>query len=162
VILVIALILVLISTLLSELKEFYEESEQVQMQAVLDSLNSSVNSLVTEQIVAGDLNSLAGYQDTNPMQLLTSSGFNYSGEFSGSGVRPEPARWYFNTTSRHLVYQLRDSSKVAQQGGNAGQLNFRLRLKYQDNNHNQRYDRDIDRVVGLVLKPVYPYQWLKS
>jgi len=162
VILVIVLILVFITTLLREFQTFYEESEQVQVRVMLENLNVSVNSLVTEKIVAEDLSGLARYQGANPMQLLASSSFNYAGEVGGVEPKLEPARWYFNRTSRSLVYQLRDPLKVSQQAGKAGQLNFRLNLKYQDDNHNQRYDKGVDRVFGLALEPVYPYQWIKS
>jgi len=162
VILVIALILVFITTLLREFQAFYEESEQVQVQVMLENLNTSVNSLVTEHIVADDLSKLASYQGTNPMQLLARKGFNYGGEVSGRGVSLEPASWYFNTTTQNLIYQLRDPFKVNQREGTPGRLNFHLNLKYQDVNQNQHYDRGVDRVFGLALEPVYPYQWVKS
>ncbi len=161
-VLVIALILVFITTLLKEFQLFYEEAEQVQVQVMLDGLNISVNSLVTEHIVAGDLSKLTRYQGSNPMVLLARKGLNYGGEVSGRTLKLEPAKWYFNTSTQHLVYQLRDPLKVTQQEGKRGQLNFHLNLKYQDVNQNQRYDSSVDRVFGLALEPVYPYQWVKS
>jgi hypothetical protein len=162
VILVIALILVFITTLLREFQAFYEESEQVQVQVMLENLNISVNSLVTEHIVVDDLSKLVRYRGSNPMTLLASKGLNYVGEVSGSKLNLEPAKWYFNTTTQNLIYQLRDPFKVNQQEGTPGQLNFQLNLKYQDVNQNNRYDRGVDRVFGLALEPVYPYQWVKS
>jgi len=161
VILVVALILVFVSTLLEELQEFYEESEHTQVRLMLEGLNTSVNSLVTEHIVADDLSKLVRYRGTNPMTLLASKGLNYVGEVSGSKLNLEPAKWYFNTTTQNLIYQLRDPFKVNRQEGTPGQLNFHLNLKYQDVNQNQRYDRGVDRVFGLALEPVYPYQWVK-
>lgn len=132
----------------------------MQFDATLEHLNSSINSLVTEHIAKGDLTDLVRYQNTNPMQLLTSDSHNYLGEFSQGKQKIVPASWYFNRTSRQLVYQLRDASKVKQQGAYSRQLSFKLSLKYQDNNQNQRYDQGVDEVSGLILQPVSPYQWL--
>jgi len=157
---VIALILVFVAALLKTLQLFYEDSEQMQFEATLERLDRSINSLVAEHVAKGDLQGLAAYRHTNPMQLLGSENHNYLGEFSQGAQTIAPASWYFNRTYRQLSYQLRDASSAKQGGGQTGEISFKLRLKYQDNNHNERYDRGVDHVSGLALEPVYPYQWL--
>jgi len=160
VLLVITLILVMITTLLHKLQLFYDDSEQIQVEALLDSLNTSINTRVTEQIVQGDMPALANYAGSNPIQMLAAEPANYSGEYGETETKLQSGHWYFNTRLRHLVYQLRDPGKIAKQGGNPETIKFYLRLRYRDKNNNRRYDKGVDDVYGLALKPVYSYRWL--
>jgi len=162
VLLVITLILVMISTLLQALQLFYDDSEQVQVETLLEGLGSSINTRVTEQIVQGELSALANYAGSNPIRMLAVEPANYSGEYNETGTKLQPGHWYFNTQFRHLIYQLRDSEKIAKQGGSPEIIKFYLRLRYRDKNNNQRYDKGIDDAYGLALEPVYSYRWLKQ
>ena len=158
-VLVIAIISVLATAALYRLWPLQAEAEQVAMEQVVGSLRSALGIKVAEFLVRQDLTGLRSLEGSNPMDRLSEVPGNYRGEFDAAGPgTPEIAIWYFDRSSRALVYRARNADRF--QGGRAGQAEarFAVRLYYRESVSGR--NRQAAEVAGAQLAAVEPYRWL--
>lgn len=120
-------------------------------------------------------NSLLGAgpnEGANPMDLMLEPPSNYLGAFPVVNLAAMPRRsWYFDTSSRELVYLVNDMGKVylTQNGGNvqSDEIRFKITADYSEVDSRTGIPVDIggragsskQRLNGMVFRPTIPYQW---
>lgn len=159
-------VIVIISTLLvmaiSRLLSLQVDAERVAMETVAGTLRSAIGIKVAEYIVHEDVQKLSTWEGTNPMNRLAEVPTNYLGEVDGVDPKTlEDGNWYFDKSGGTLVYLVRN--KAFFQGGlsDPPRARFAIRLVYTDRNGNGRYDAGIDKIEGVRLAVLEPYQWTK-
>lgn len=158
-VLVIAIISILATVALHRLWPLQAEAERVAMEQVVGSLRSALGIKVADFLVRQDLEGLRSLEGSNPMDRLSEVPGNYRGEFDAAGPgTPETAIWYFDRSSRALVYRARNADRF--QGGRAGQAEarFAVRLYYRESVSGR--SRRAAEVAGAQLAAVEPYRWL--
>lgn len=162
-ILVMCLIAILAIVALDNYRSVLAQAERVTIEQNINMLQNSASTLVAEAIVTGEAEALASYHKANPMHFLLKPPSNYLGEFSQPNLSDmSSGNWYFDTASECLVYVLKYPNKVEIQVPDPKRLIFQLKLSYKDKNQDGIYQQTQDRLNGLVLEPLIPYDWLKQ
>lgn len=157
---VIVIISILMVVAISRLLALQVDAERVVMESVVGSIRSGLGIKVAQTIVKQNVNSLPGYENSNPINLLAEVPANYLGEFEG--VDPyalEKGSWYFDLSSHMLVYIVDNVAYFSGGTADPPRARFKIRLVYTDMNGNGTYDSGIDAIEGLRLAVVEPYRW---
>lgn len=100
-----ALIAVLVGVFLDRALYYREQAEKSAMEQVAFDLRSSVNLRVAELVLDNKFKELSALPDQNPMDLLAARPQNYRGVLKrGGGGQIVPGGWYFDITSKEVVY----------------------------------------------------------
>jgi general secretion pathway protein G len=161
-VIVIVIISVLLAVAISRLLGLQVDAERVAMETVAGTLRSAIGIKVAEHIVNQDVPGLARLAGSNPMDRLAERPGNYLGEVDGA----DPAtladgHWYFDRRAGVLVYLVRNKGFFRGGLDNPPRARFAIRPVYTDRNGNGTFDPGIDRVEGLRLAPLEPYQWVR-
>ncbi|HKQ30056.1 MAG TPA: prepilin-type N-terminal cleavage/methylation domain-containing protein [Burkholderiales bacterium] len=159
---VIVIVSVLLVIAISRLLVLQVDAERVAMETVTGTLRSAIGIKVAESLVKHQIRDLGLLEGSNPMDRLAEFPRNYLGEFDNTDPRAlENGNWYFDRSSRVLVYVVRNDSFF--EGGlpDPPRARFAVQLVYTDRNANGRFDATIDSVEGLRLAALEPYQWKK-
>ncbi len=136
--------------------------EKASMEQTVGILRSAVGMKVAKLILDGKVSSLKDFEGTNPVELLAEVPKNYAGESGDSqNVKKGAGFWSFDKTSGLLIYRVKNKAAFHSEIEGFDQARFRLRLVYEDNNKNGRYEEKIDDPAGLSLKPIDRYSWFK-
>ncbi len=108
----------------------------------------------------GELEALAG---ANPVDWLAETPKGYAGALED----PDPKeiqgyQWYFDESAGVLVYRVRNEAYFRSPVEGPARARFRVSLVYTDNNENGSYDKGVDKVNGLRLAALEPYEWLNE
>ena len=159
---VVILVAVMAGLALGRLLAVQADAERVSMETVVGTLRSALGMKVAQSIVRGDMRELAGLEGSNPMDQLAEMPNNYRGVLEQVDAAPlEDGSWYFDKTSRELLYVVRNKAHFSAVGTNLPRARFVVRLVYADRDGNGRYDHGVDRLEGLRLAPVEPYKWMR-
>lgn len=107
----ICVIAALASLLLFSLNRAQNQVESVMMDTDLANMRWQLRELWAHHNATSQSLSSKEISDTNPLRLLTDHPKNYLGESSNipAGIRPA---WYFDTTSKRLVYLFSDDRQI--------------------------------------------------
>lgn len=162
-IIVMCLIAILAIVALDNYRSVLVQAERVTIEQNINMLQNSASTLVAEAIVTGETAAMARYHKANPMRFLLKPPSNYLGEFNQPDLSEIPSgNWYFDIALEHLVYVLKYPDRVEIQVSDPKRLIFQLKLSYKDKNQDGIYQQTHDRLNGLVLEPLIPYDWLKQ
>ena len=135
-------------------------AERASLQTVVGALRTALGLETTRLAMRQQLDKLPGYVDTNPMDLLAQAPHTYVGEVKNEKQPVEDGSWYFDSSNRLLVYRLKYTDGFSTTLKGPPRIRYRIKLVYTDNNHNGRYDRNVDDLGGLDLVPNEAYRWL--
>lgn len=156
---VLVLIAVLASVALNRIWAIQADVERVSLEYFVSSLRSAVGIKVANLIARDKLAGIAALADSNPMDLLSEVPNNYRGVLtSDSSTRIEGGEWYFDRSSRMLVYRVRNAQMFRGGFGPPAEARFLLVPAYEDRNRNGRFDTG-DAIQTVRLETVRPYQW---
>ncbi len=137
--------------------------EKASVAQTLGILRSATGMKVAKLIVDGKIGALPDYEGSNPVKLLAEVPENYRGETANPLVfREQDGIWFFDTKAGLLVYQVKNREAFFSEMEGSNQARFRMQLVYEDNNRNGRFERAIDDLAGLRLRPVDNYSWLEK
>ncbi len=157
---VIVIISILMVVAISRLLALQVDAERVVMESVVGAIRSGLGIKVAQTIVKQNVNSLPGYENSNPINLLAEVPVNYLGEFEGPDPDAlEKGSWYFDRSSRMLVYIVDNTAYFSGGTADPPRARFKIRLVYTDTDGNGVYDSGIDAIEGLRLAVVEPYRW---
>jgi prepilin-type N-terminal cleavage/methylation domain-containing protein len=159
---VIVIISILMVLAIQRLLALQVDAERVVMESVVGAIRSGLGIKVAESIARQNVAALPAYEDSNPMNLLAEVPGNYLGELDGVDPHTlEKGSWYFDLSSRMLVYLVDNTSYFTGGVDDPPRARFKIRLVYGDLNGNGVYDSGVDSIEGLRLAVVEPYQWKK-
>lgn len=160
---VIIIISILMVLAIQRLLALQVDAERVVMESTTGTIRSAIGIKVAEKIVRQKINDLVSLEDSNPMNLLAELPRNYLGEFDGATdpYTLERGSWYFDTTTRTLVYLVDNTGYFSGGVDDPPRARFKVRLVYTDANTNGAFDPGIDSIEGLRLAVQEPYQWRK-
>ena len=158
---VIIIISVLLAIALDRLMKLQVVAERAAMENIVGHLQSAISLTIGEHIAKDKIPDLDKYINSNPMELLADAPVNYLGSFAETPKNIETTSWWYDTTSKSLVYHVGNPEYFQSEGQENGVAKFKIRPVYDDNNHNGRFDRG-DTLVGLKLTPLAKYRWLNE
>ncbi len=161
-VIVIVIISVLLAVAISRLLALQVDAERVAMETVAGVIRSAIGIKIAEHIVNQDVPGLARLVGSNPMDRLAELPGNYLGV--QDGVNPATladGNWYYDRREGMLVYLVRNTGFFRGGLDNPPRARFAIRLVYSDRNGNGVFDPGIDRIEGLRLAPLEPYQWVR-
>lgn len=149
-----AVISALLAVFLERLTFYQEAAEKAQFESTLRIYKTALQIHMAELILdrrEGDARQL---EAENPTLWLSEKPTNYAGNFPS---RPQPGYWYFDATSRELVYVVNSGRQLlVDDAQGRKQLRFRVKIIY------QMIDVAGGRVRGIGgigLLPTVNYQW---
>ena len=160
-VLVIAIISLLFTVAVDKLLILKVEAERTAMEQILGSLRSAMGIQVAAHISRNTIEELVESANSNPMDWLSEKPENYIGTLD----EPDPAdveirTWYFDSYNKHLVYRVSSGDYFQNALKGVKRARFRVDLDYTDVNEDGKFNQDIDKIHGLTLKSIEPYQWL--
>ncbi len=138
--------------------------ERTAFNQVVIQLNAAASFKVAEYIALDKLPELPEQLANNPLSWLELDdlgGYDrYQGEveilsFEELGSK----QWIYDRSTNRLVYKVKYPELLSNDDPIAERIQFRLQLEYSDLNEDGRFDADKDKITGLVIAPVYAYQW---
>ena len=183
--LAIGIIAVVCAVFLHRANNLQVEVERVGMLTTLSSLQSSLTLQAAVHLVQQDPRALLLMEGSNPFTGTRQDSHNRPGttkddtttpgspvlaleqpsNYLGALERPDPWRipggsWYFDETERVLVYRVRHEEYFETTLPGPKRARFAVRLVFDDENANHRFDPGIDAVQALKLQAVEPFRWL--
>lgn len=154
---VISIIAILFTIALDRYLGLLVDVERATMEQNLGAMRSAVALQMVARIARGDMAGVAAMSGTNPMRYMSETPFNYLGELEG----PDPAaieegNWYFDTREKVLVYRVRHDTYFQAALVSPARARFRIDPLYDEDAYRGRH------LVGLVVRPLEPYRWLKK
>lgn len=158
---VIIIVSVLLAVAIDRLMRLQVVAERAAMEAIVGHLQSAIALTISEHVAKDRIRELEKYIDSNPMELLADTPVNYLGSFAEAPQNAETASWWYNTSSKTLVYHVANSAYFQSEDPEKSVTKFKIRSVYDDINRNGRFDRG-DKLVGLRLSPLARYRWLNE
>ena len=134
-------------------------AERASLQSVVGAMRTALGLETTRLALRQQLSQVPKLIGSNPMNLLAQAPDNYLGEIDPDKQPSKEGHWYFDSNEQLLVYRLRYTNGFSSELGGVPRIRYRIKLVYNDNNRNGRFDRSVDDIGGLDLVPVEPYQW---
>lgn len=126
--------------------------ERAGMEQNLGALRSALALQAAERVVKGGTEGILELVSANPMDWLSEVPFNYLGAFSHPDPQAmEEGAWYFDLSRTELVYRVKHRLYFATELPEPTRARFQVQPVL-----------DHDRIVGLTLRPLEPYRWLKK
>jgi prepilin-type N-terminal cleavage/methylation domain-containing protein len=153
---VVAVILSLLLGLMLERLTYYQEAaERARFEATLQGYKTALQIRLAELILERREGDARRLEVENPTFWLSEKPTDYGGSLP---QRPEPGLWYFDESSRELVYVANAARRLAVEPLNGlKQLRFSVKVVYQDVLVS---GRPVHSVAGIALQPAIAYQWL--
>jgi hypothetical protein len=117
------LIGVVVLILFGKLNRLAASTERESVQQTLSAVRMGIQIFIFKNMLQGKHDDLSGYENTNPMDMLSHPPGNYAGAYSAEqSVEVPSGRWYFDLSSQQLAYRMTYSFE----GANVTELRYRL------------------------------------
>jgi len=152
---VVAVVLsVLLAVLLERLAFYQEMAERARFESTLQGYKTALQIRLAELILERREGEARRLEDENPTQWLSERPTDYGGAYP---LRPEPGAWYFDDTTRELVYVANSARRlVIELRDGRKQLRFRVKVVYQEIAAGSSRVRGL---AGIGLQPSVAYRW---
>ena len=159
---VVASILAIFAGLLLNRLFYYQEvAEKTNMEATVKALQSGLRYEMARALMAGQEIDYQHLAHENPMNWLEVRPPNYVGAFKGSPPDDiSSGSWYFDLSSRILVYRIGSGRYFIPDSHNQKQVQFRLVLSYGGIQGDGAIGDSPMVVSGIKLSVIEPYRWL--
>ena len=137
--------------------------EKNRFEATLRNIELIINIHASTQIMKGKSDQLLALVDGNPFSLIKEKHLpaTYIGELDDPNhANINGYQWYFDRSDHTLVYRIENKGYFPPSESESTHVKFKLILKYTDKNANSVFDKRIDEIRGLLLKPQIEYKWL--
>lgn len=162
-VLVISIIGLLFVLAIDRLLILQVEAERTAMQQVLGSLRSAMSIDIASKITGNNIQAIAEAEGKNPMQWLSERPENYIGlKNEADAIDINPGHWYFDQYYGYLIYRVRNADYFKSSRNGADIARFQVELDYTDTDDDGEYSPGIDKIHGLRLAAVEPYEWLNE
>lgn len=133
-------------------------AERASVAQVIGNLRSALGLEVVRLALQGKMSAVAELENKNPIPLLAQAPVNYLGERDGDNVT-DSGSWYFDKKQKALIYNViyKENFKTTLKG--LPRIRHQIKLIYNDNNNNKRFDSHYDNIAGLDLLPVEKFSW---
>jgi general secretion pathway protein G len=154
---------ILIAILLDRLAFYREAAEKVALQTTVLELKTAVRERVIELMLKQREADMAGMLDANPVPWLSYPLRDYRGEKPApSWSDVPPGSWYFDTSSRELVYKRRSNRLLERE-----QVREDMLLRFRVTASQQSMPKEHGasgrgRVEGVTLAMQSPHTWLSA
>lgn len=135
------------------------EAERAVVIQIIGNIRAALGLEVTRLALHGKLNEVSKLDRQNPIPLLAQPPANYVGETDDPDSLTESGIWYFDTHQHALVYRVIYKENFKSSLPGTPRIRHSIKLIYNDNNHNHKYDAGIDGIAGLDLVPLEAFQW---
>lgn len=152
---VVAVWAVLFGVFLERLTYYQEAAEHARFESELRTFKTALQLRMAEMISTNREQELRLLETENPLRWMDKAPANFGGEFPSI---PEPGNWYFDSTTRELVYVpnlVRFLEKP--ESRRPVQLRFRARITYQPIHAPGGI---VSGVAGIGLEPTVRFRWL--
>lgn len=152
---VVAVVLsILLAVLLDRLAFYQEAAERARFEADLRFYKTALQIRLAELILERREGEARTLEVENPTRWLSEKPTNYGGEYP---ARPQPGHWYFDPTTREMVYVVNARENlIADDVNGMKQLRFRVKII---NQPVIMSGKQIQGIGGIALLPVEVYQW---
>lgn len=135
-------------------------TEQTGIKILIRNMQSNLDLYKSEKMISGTLDDMAEMVNSNPVGTIFPPPENYRGEFqSPDPLQFSPGDWYYDMGNKHVVYHVIHSDRFISSAPAPARIRLRLEPVFQDLDNNGQFDRGVDKMRGLVLKKVEPYEW---
>ncbi len=160
---VIAIISILVTVALDRLLPWIDEAERVSVLRVEGQLRSTLVMEAAKRVVRGESARISELEGSNPVNFLLEPPKNYVGELQPPEAAEAPPRhWYFDATSRRLVYRLGEAFGLRPADTSAENPAFAVRVAFADMNANGLFEPRRDEFHGVSLERVAGNVWLQG
>lgn len=159
----IAAIGILLALASNRLLPYIDEAERIGVLTTESQIRSALVMAAAKRIARGEAASIAALDGTNPMALLLETPANYGGELVRPALAAAPSRsWYFDLTTRHLVYRPGRPMAWLGQDQNIESPEFAVQVAFNDKDRNGTFDPGRNELHGVRLLRVAGFEWLGS
>jgi general secretion pathway protein G len=134
-------------------------AEQAAVTQIVGNIRSALGLEVAKLALAGKMNAVAKLENSNPVTLLAQAPSNYAGEKNDSSEMTESGSWYFDKELKTLTYNVIYTDNFRTELDGIPRIRYRIKLIYNDENKNNRFDPNVDAIGGLDLLPLEKYSW---
>ncbi len=152
-VIVIILVVVLMTIALARLLPLRGDAEAAHIQTTLGGLHSALGLETARRILDAGPAAVAALENSNPMVLLEERPPGYIGETPASPAI-EPGQWFFDPEKKALCYRVRYPRYLAQGNKPPLYLAWRIRVTFDDYNHNGIFDVGGAQLRGVSLEPL--------
>lgn len=171
---VICSIVILYMVAEQRLNEIPSAAERANFYGTLDLIKTGVTFEMASKLASGRTGELMQLEGSNPMNLFLEAPRNYRGELDlVTDINVTRRSWYYENTTGELVYVVGGGSlddvlvTIAEVPVNLGQIRLKLVNVFtveagngnNAENGNLSYRRE--NWQGLLLQPVYPFEWVQ-
>lgn len=152
-IVVISVIAILVTIAIDRLLPIRVDAERVAMENVVGALRSAIGMKFAQIVVKKGARGAKTMVGSNPMALLSEQPSNYLGEVDRADPGSmEAGSWYFNKSSRALVYKIWNTEHFSGGLANPARARFVIRPVYAPGGSKRG-------IEGLKLEAVEDYRW---
>lgn len=136
-----------------------DAAEQASVKHLVGAIKSALGLEVARLALAGKMAAVAKLEKTNPLLLLSQVPNNYLGEKENSRHITEPGVWYFDKKQKALIYNVMYKENFITTLKGLSRIRHQIKLIYNDQNKNKRFDIHYDSIAGLDLFPLEKFSW---
>lgn len=161
-VIVIAIISTLATVALQRLLPWMDEAERVAVLRVEGQLRSTLVMEAAQRIARGRSESITDLSGSNPVNFLLDPPNNYVGELDDGNPGSAPVRhWYFDGTTRRLVYRLGEPYAIGRSASAVDDPAFSVNVQFADRDGNGRFEASRDELYGVRLTRMAGAEWLE-
>jgi general secretion pathway protein G len=157
-IVVICIVAVLAGVLLNRLRVYEEAAEKAAMQQTAAAIKSALQMRVASYMISGRDKEIENLRSENPVRWLQENPAGYAGEFYADAyARVRPGSWYFDLTSRELVYVINLGNNFKPGPDARKWVRYQVRIGYEEVPERGGPPRKVLSTASFA--PVQPYVW---
>ena len=134
-------------------------AEKSAVKQLVGTIKSALGLEVARLALAGKMPAVAKLNHTNPIKLLSQAPHNYLGVKTNADNFTETGVWYFDEKQKALVYNVTYIENFITSLEGLPKIRYQLKLIYNDQNKNKRFDARYDGISGLDLQPIEKFSW---
>ena len=159
-VIVIILVALLFTVAMNRLAPLRGDAEAAHVATVIGSLRSAIGLEAASRVVREGPQGLAELEGINPMTLLQEVPEQYVGiRRTGQSNDIAEGSWYFDDVDGLLVYRVRFPQHLEASPPSPVELQWQIRLQFEDMSESGTFDPERDRVRGLGLQALHDHQW---
>lgn len=134
-------------------------AERASVKQLVGTIKSALGLEVARLALSGNMSAVAKLNKSNPILLLSQVPNNYLGEKESGKNMNQVGIWYFDKKQKTLVYNVtyHENFKTGLKG--VPRIRYWVKLIYNDQNKNNRFDIRYESIAGLDFFPVEKYLW---
>jgi general secretion pathway protein G len=154
-IIVICIVALCAGLLLERLRFYQEAAEKAAMEYNVGVVKSALQLKVAALLVRGEERKIESLARANPFDWLQEPPPGYRGEFRAPQPEVPRGSWYFDATSKELVYVPNLDAHLERLADGSKRLRFRVRVDFEPSEP----DAVRKLVEGMRVEAVAPYTW---